>query len=368
MATFRIASFNVENLFSRAKILNLRDSEVINGKLALVDELNTLIHKPTNFTAAEKTRIVALYDELKEYVVIRENRGSKLFNQAKTQVKAKSGTAWEGELDFTRENFSKMARENTANVIKQTKAHIACIVEAEDRLSLKAFDTDLLNHRYPVEMLIDGNDPRSIDVGVFSKYPLASIRTHIFDKVGNTAVFSRDCPEYEIELPNGKSLFLLCNHLKSKGYDVSGTANQRRKRQATRVAEILADYDLATDWVVVAGDLNDTPDSDPLSPLMGVADLFNTLELQFPNEPEKRWTYAYDSAFNQIDYLLVSKPLKQAFVKASVERRGIYDLKKLTEDSQGTVNEVPVETPWPSVDHATNAASDHGAVWAEFTL
>lgn len=362
---FRVASFNVENLFSRAKVLNLRNHDTVDGKLKRIGELNTLIHKKTAFTANEKAEIVNLYKELKTYVTIRENRGRKLFNGSKTKVVAKSGADWEGELAFTRERFDEVQRENTALAIKKVRADIACVVEAEDRIVLKSFDTHLLNSRFKYEMLMDGNDPRGIDVGIYSKFPLGEIRTHMFDKSGNSKIFSRDCPEYEVKLPNGENLYLLCNHLKSKGYDFDGKADERRKNQAKAVAEILKRYDLTRDLVVVAGDLNDTPDSDPLEPLLSVPNLFDVLELQFGADLSKRWTYEFRGDFNQIDFILVSKPLKAAFQKAGVERRAIYDLEKITGKSNG---KVAVEKQFDSVTHWTNAGSDHGAVWAEFKL
>jgi hypothetical protein len=108
----------------------------------------------------------------------------------------------------------------------------------------------------PYEMLIDANDPRGIDVGLFSKYPIKAIATHMFDKVGSTKIFSRDCLEVELETPSGQPLFLLINHFKSKGYDYDGTADAKRKRQATRVADILKEkYKLSQDWVVVGSAL-----------------------------------------------------------------------------------------------------------------
>ena len=262
-------------------------------------------------------------------------------------------------------NFSEVARDNTARVINTVKADIACIVEAEDRLTLKAFDTDLLKSRFKYEMLIDGNDMRGIDVGIYSRFPLGAVWTHMFDKRGTTAIFSRDCPEYEVLLPNGKSLFLLCNHLKSKGYDTSGTANARRKHQAEAIAKILEKYDLKRDLVIVAGDLNDTPASDPLSPLLGVQNLFDVLDVEFGAQPGKRWTYHYKGVYDQIDYMLVSRPLKNALTKTGIERRGIHDLKRLTESSNGAVT---VETQFDTVGHWTDAASDHAALWADFTL
>jgi hypothetical protein len=49
---------------------------------------------------------------------------------------------------------------------------------------------------------------------------------------------------------------------------------------------------------------------------------------------------------------------------AGVERRGIFDLNLLTSAS-GVVD---VEREYETVTSWTNAASDHGAVWAEFDV
>jgi hypothetical protein len=146
------------------------------------------------------------------------------------------------------------------------------------------------------------------------------------------------------------------------GYD--GTADAKRKRQARRVAELLEQYDLKKEWVVVAGDLNDSPTSPPLQPLLNVDGLHDVLQLQFPDQPAKRWTYHYDK-FEQIDFVLVSEALKDRFRKAGVERRGIYGLHRLTSRSNG---EVEVELEYEDVTSWRRAASDHGAVWAEFSL
>src|SRR5262249_8822362 len=124
-------------------------------------------------------------------------------------------------------------------------------------------------------------------------------------------------------------------------------------------------------WVVVCGDFNDNPTrkrqgakpADPaiLSPLLSVPHLTDVLSLQFP-DAKLRWTYYYDK-MEQIDYILVSEPLKQRFQSAGVERRGIVDLKKITSATNAGVT---VEQQWPEVTKWTNAASDHGAVWAIF--
>lgn len=373
---FRVASFNVENLFARAKVFNFQDKSVGDTILKRIGDFRKILKK-TAYTAADKTKLVTEFTEdasstdpekkpLSDYIIIREDRGSKLWKTTSrkiTGVKASGIHDLDLTIEFKKAKYSETARENTAKVIRAVKADIACVVEADSRNTLKRFDTELLNSKYRYEMLIDGNDNRGINVGLYSRFAIGGIWTHVFDGSGNSRTFSRDCPEYEIFLPNGQPLYLLCNHLKSKGYDFDGNADNRRKRQATAVADILKRYDLKKDLVVVAGDLNDTPDSGPLKPLMDVDNLYDVLELKFGNDKGKRWTYHYKS-FEQIDYVLVSKPLKEAFLEAGVERRGIAKLKKLTENEPA----VPDEIEYDTVTAWTNQASDHGAVWAEFSI
>lgn len=126
----------------------------------------------------------------------------------------------------------------------------------------------------------------------------------------------------------------------------------------------MKDYDLTKDRVVVCGDFNDTPSSPPLASLLGVANLHDVLELEFGADKSKRWTYHYQS-FEQIDYLLVSKPLKAAFKAAGIIRRGIAGLHAMTSLPGSGVG---VEQEYDTVTAFSNQASDHGAVWAEFEL
>jgi endonuclease/exonuclease/phosphatase family metal-dependent hydrolase len=363
--SFRVASFNAENLFGRAKVLNMQDNTVGDQVLKEINDLQMLLKK-AKYEAEDKERILQLYNDLKEYIEILEDRG-KLFKRdgfAIKGVKADGSGDWDGTIEFKRAKYSELTRENTAKVIKDTKADLACIVEVESRLALTSFDAHLLGSKYKYEILLDGNDTRGIDVGLYSNYPIGGIWTHIFDKDGNKTIFSRDCLEVEVFLDSNQPLYVLCNHFKSRGYDSEGNADEKRKRQAKRVAQILDKYNLENDWVVVAGDLNDNPSSAALKDLLTVPHMYDVLELRYPDNSSKRWTYHYDQ-FEQIDFILVSEPLKQRILNAGVWRRGIYNLKKMTSASNGQVD---IEDEYDTVTHWTNAASDHGAVWAEFRV
>lgn len=355
----RIATFNVENLFGRAKVLNLANHSVGENVLSQIGDLQKELRRK----AYDKAKIMNLYNKVKDYIKVSEDQG-KLFKMKGWKVvgvKAAGVGDWNGSIVFKTENFNAVSRSNTAWVIKQLKADILCIVETESRPVLSAFNSQRLKSAFGYNMLIDGNDSRGIDVGLLSKHPIHGMRSHIFDKAGKSEIFSRDCAEYEIMLPNGQPLFILCNHFKSRGYGTAAKSDARRRKQAERVKQILqSEYDLDNDLVVVAGDLNDSPDRAPhaLKPLLGMKKLKDVLQLQFGKSVDKRWTYYYQKK-EQIDYLLVSKPLAAAFRSAGVERRGIYDLSKITGGAQKS---------YKKVTHWSNAASDHGAVFADFLL
>ena len=245
-------------------------------------------------------------------------------------------------------------------MIRDVDVDVLCLVEVENRPTLERFNTDRLANwrRYPYSMLIDGNDPRGIDVGLYSRYELGAVWTNMFDSNNQgRKIFSRDCLEIEILLPSGHSLYVLLNHFKSKSGG-GAASDPRRRSQAQQVATILTtEYDLQNDYVIVMGDLNDTPTRPPLQPLLSLQHLHDVLELHFPNRAD-RWTYHYNQN-EQIDYLLVSEPLRQAFVQAGVFRRGMADVDQY---SNGAIQPYPQVTSW------RNAASDHGAVWAEFNI
>ena len=354
----RIASFNTENLFSRAKVLNFRNNDEGNIQLAKIAALQKLL-KAKTYT--NKTAIFNKYKALKDFIEITEDRG-KLFKKsgsAKIGIKANGADEWDGTILFKRDKFNETTRINTAKAIKTVKADVFCIVEVENRDTLSHFNSEMLGAgKFGFNMCIDGNDMRGIDVGLLSRFPIKNIRTHIFDKKPNSSkpVFPRDCIEIELAVGN-KSLHILCNHLTSKLSDKTG---DKRKIQSEEIKKIIhANYNLNTDLVVVAGDMNDTPDSSALSPLLNMNNLHDVLKLEFGNKLTDRWTYHYQGKFQQIDYVLVSKPLKDLFIKAGVERKGMFDIEKFTNGK---------EKPFNTITSPANAASDHGAVWADFNI
>lgn len=374
--TIRVATFNAMNLFSRARPLAVEDWEEARPVLNDIKELTKLLAKK-KYNAETKKLIAEILvrngletkTEKDDLFTINQARG-KLYKVKKAtkklEVTASGRDRWLGWVDLPRQILDSEAVRNTAMVISEVNADVLAMVEVEDRATLKRFHKDVLleygfldrETSYPHNMLIDGNDDRGIDVGLYSRFPIATVTSHIDDKftaTNNTKwpIFSRDCPEFEVHLPSGEVVWVLVNHLKSKGYGSQASSNKKRERQATQIRNILDDYyDLDSDYVVVAGDFNDTPDSEPLKPLLKKKGLYDVLK---ELDKADRWTY---HSRKQIDYLLVSRALKDKIVEVGIEKRGIYHGTKFG----GTVE------PFPSVTSKKNQASDHAAIWVDLDL
>lgn len=368
----RIVSYNVENLFRRAKALNLATWKDGKPILDAVSELNKILNE-TNYTGARKKKILSLIKDLGlgksdegPFAILRQNRG-KLLKRPKTgpvQVIANGREDWIGWVELTEETVNETSMLVTAKVLHDTAGDIVGVVEAEDRIALKKFSDQLLKDvggtPYAHVMVIDGNDDRGIDVGVMTRkgYDILSINCHVDDTDSKGIIFGRDCPEYAISTPSGETVWVLVNHLKSKGYGTAAESNDKRNRQAKRVAAL---YELLRKdgykHVVVLGDMNDTPDSAPLRPLLKNTDLKDVFTHPKFDDGGRPGTYGNCAASNKIDYILLSPALFKAVKKAGVFRKGVWGGKN------GDFWEI-----YPEMTRPQHAGSDHAAVWVDIDL
>lgn len=349
----KIASYNLNNLFERPRVFELDGlSQQAAGILKDYYRLSHLLQKESyTRDEAEIRQIIQTRVETKasakyfEIIQVKE----KLYTKVKGRIKLKAGgkSDWLGWVELTKEEVNEIATQQTARVVDSLEADILCTIEVESRMAMENFNQTLLKNKYKYAMLIDGNDERGIDVGLYSNHPIIDIETHIYDTYTGAdgrlyRVFSRDCAIYTIDY-HGKPVHILCNHFKSQGYGSTASNNRKREVQAQRVHDILLQkYDLQKDYVVVAGDLNDIPGSTSLKPLLGMNNLENIITRNGPQG-------TYLNTRKQFDYLLASKALTENYTNSGVDRSGIYSRKGAIAD--------PV-----------HQASDHAAVWAEFAI
>jgi len=246
--------------------------------------------------------------------------------------------------------------EETAHIarrIREMDIDVLAVQEIEHIEILRAFNRDHLGGLYPHVVLVEGNDARMIDVGVLSKLPLGPIISHqtaSHPEAPHERVFSRDLVAVRVLDPDGNKLLTLYNtHLKSH-YVPAGAgqeegvrrANLRRRRQAETIARILSAEERRGGKFILAGDMNDPPDSQDLAPMLVVDGeplrngLANAVETR-PAKPETAgqgpgpsiaaWTHRFNPPgaappeYALFDHIWVSSALASRLQSAHIDRR-----------------------------------------------
>lgn len=320
----KIGTFNLNNLFSRYNFAFADEPGLKAGTVA-VTKIETIVHKATRKEIAYK------------------------------------GVA------LTRKDPAD--RKLLADRIKDMNLDVLCVQEVEDIETLRHFASTELDGLYPHVMLLEGNDPRLIDVAVMSKLPIGAgvtWQTSVHPAQPQERVFSRDLLQMQILSSDRKRvlLTLFVNHLKSKFVphtqdQTLGTiaANNRRKRQSESAAAIIASVMRPDSAFAVLGDFNDTPESAPLAPLARHPDLRLVNALTSAKEtnemPETKspptthiWTHRFKpsgkpAVYELLDHIWLSPSLATKQTGAFIQRRQ----KRVTGDG-----------------------SDHDPAWVELSL
>lgn len=384
MAKVVVASFNVENLFSRPRAFDTTDWDAGRPVLAAYHEFNTLIAKQ-RYDDADRLRMRELLVTLEVYQVndrgavrrstatsprwawLRKNRGSFDRQPAAAtkdvEIVASGRGDWIGWVELATAATDEVGTRTTARVIADIDADVIAIIEAEDRPSLVRLNNELLGGRYEHVMLVDGNDDRGIDVGIMTKkgFEIESIRSNVDVKDRSGPVFSRDCAQYEIRTPSGETVHVLVNHFKSQ----SGGGGPKRRRQAREVRRIADGLVAAGANVIVLGDLNEGQPSET-KPATNLRELFasdgplvSCYDLPGFDPGPRPGTFDSCGIRNRLDYLLVSRSLRPRFVSGHLFRKGLW----------GSRSSRPTEwETYPEIANHDQQASDHAAVVVELDL
>jgi endonuclease/exonuclease/phosphatase family metal-dependent hydrolase len=366
-----LATFNLENMFERPTIMNLPSTE--EGRRVLEDyyHLSDLIQKQ-QYSQNDKDMILNIMKQYRgllttgtsQFIRLIESRGH-LTNPKHTIVEANGRGDWIGWFELRRDTIKETATENTARVINAVDADVLCVVEVEDRTAVNRFNNSVIpkihGQKYGHTMVIDGNDDRGIDVGIMAKptFDIKSIGTHVDDVDEEGQIFSRDCAEYTISTPSGNILLILVNHFKSQGHGKPAENDHKRRRQAQRVREIYEQkLSQGLEFIAVAGDLNDSPERDPLQPLIGNGSTLVDI-VKHPNfaGDGRPGTYQDGNAKDKFDYILMSPRLLDKVQQGGIERHGVWGGKNGT-----------LFPHFPEIKKKIDAASDHAALWVDLDL
>ena len=194
-----------------------------------------------------------------------------------------------------------------AEVLARLDADVVVLQEVE---TLALAEALAARAGYAEARLVDGRDPRGIDVAALSRLPVAAYVSHAADLAPDgLPLWPRDCVELHVRA-GGRRVAVVASHLSSALSD-DGT---RRALQAARMREI-ANGIAADDpgaLVLVAGDLNDGPDAPALAPLLADGAYVDPL-------PSGAWTWATAGRRARLDYLLVPRAALPALLGAQVD-------------------------------------------------
>jgi endonuclease/exonuclease/phosphatase family metal-dependent hydrolase len=219
----------------------------------------------------------------------------------------------------------------TALAIEKANPDVVCMQEVENDRVMKFFahryiDKVYKKNRDPFtyKRLIEGNDPRGIDVSVMSRYKIESISSNRERRgivpypngAKEDEIFRRDCLEVNIKKNNQILPIFVC-HFKSMsgGRDTTKPIREVEAQEVKKIIEEKFSNPANEDWIIV-GDLNDYTETD------GVVDDNHSLKALLDNgfaidivknidNPLDRWTHYYpsDDSYHQIDYILLSPSL-----------------------------------------------------------
>lgn len=239
--------------------------------------------------------------------------------------------------------------EMIARRVTEMDVDILAVQEVEDIDTLKYFNKQYLNSMYRYQVLVEGNDPRLIDVGLLSKFPIGGITswqraTH--PDQPEEPVFGRDLLEVEIlDTARQNTLFTIYNnHLKSNltlpgqnKTEEEKKNKERRRRQAETISTIVKSRMGNGGKFIILGDMNDTPDSEALEAFAGntglemVNGLKDAKETQPPkpdNPPPATevWTHRFKPSgkpaqYELYDQIWLSQSLADKLTDARIGRR-----------------------------------------------
>ena len=198
----------------------------------------------------------------------------------------------------------------TAGIIKKYQTDIVTLCEVENMNVL----SDLAKRcGYEYFYLIEGNDPRGIDVAIMSVYEMIykSNKDMPTPYPGNPRYkFSRDCVTGQFQTPEGKNFCIVTTHLKSSFRD-DGKSEMKRDAQAKGILNVIDNiYNCEKEepYLILTGDLNTTRYSSSLQ----ILEKAGLKILNYKEKQENFYTYIYRKEKQDLDYIIVNQKLEKA--------------------------------------------------------
>ena len=208
------------------------------------------------------------------------------------------------ELAPSQLSFDQRATQ-LATAVRNLNADVVALQEIETQDCLDALRARLMD-TLPHATLGETGGPASLDVAVLSRTAIERVVGHrqltsLQRPDGSLTSFSRELLEVEVRTTTGLPMVVFAAHFRSKVNDDPGR-RLAEAQVARRVVEQRAQQSPGA-LVVLGGDLNDTPDSEPLLALTSNQGL---LRVAADLPPDQQNTYTFAGQGQAIDHLLLA--------------------------------------------------------------
>jgi endonuclease/exonuclease/phosphatase family metal-dependent hydrolase len=203
------------------------------------------------------------------------------------------------------------------HVLGALDADIAVLQEVENIRVLETLAAgEAASLGYVQAVLVPGNDPRGINIGVLSRLMFDSVVSHKTDQfpgAGGMYRYARDCLELHRAV-RARDLVLLTVHLKSKAVPDDPDKRLAEAHHTRVIADSISAADRSA-AILIIGDMNDVPGSPPLLAVQGQApESYSDAASVLPGA----WTYGFGKTPELIDHQLMSPVLSPMLDPASV--------------------------------------------------
>jgi len=202
---------------------------------------------------------------------------------------------------------------DVGGVLELVKSDIVALQEVENVWVLQSL-ASMLGYAHAV--LVPGNDPRGINIGVLSRLAFESVISHkddVFPGADGTYRYARDCLELHATV-HDLHLVLLAVHLKSKSAPDEPDRRLAEAQHTRAIAESITADDPKS-AILILGDMNDVPGSPPFLAIQGAGP---QPYIDAASVVPAAWTYIFDGTPLLIDHQMAGPALQPMLVPGSV--------------------------------------------------
>jgi len=200
-----------------------------------------------------------------------------------------------------------------AAAIEEMQVDAVVLQEVENQNCLDKLQSKFTTP-FDVAIIGETGAAASLDVVVLTRGNLLETRKHRQNPItrpdNTTTSFTREFLEVHVDV-DGQRVVLFSAHFRSQRDDDEGRRIAEAQAARTIVKSTAGEFPEAL--VVWGGDLNDTPDSDALAPVMDDSDLLLLTEPGF-------WSYRFNDQRSHIDHLVLGLNRAGMWQEGSLER------------------------------------------------